>query len=217
VLNATRHHLHPTHRAGHTGGEPGRCHAQATPQKCPQAAIASTTATATPATTLAKPTMQTPAKPVKKAERRAPRDQDYSTAYLPPAAPVVLTTGPASSAASAPAAATAPRRAPPKPAKPGQHTRPTRPNQHMIDPGALQICADPLPGGHWSSANGKYWEKFDQLKPGEALRCNPADVPAVSHALRKYLGAKQLKGMAVRTMRNYGDGFGRVWLMGVGA
>lgn len=102
------------------------------------------------------------------------------------------------------------RSAPPAPPA-GQSARP---KQHLVNPGALQICDDPLPDDYWSVATpGKYDAKFALLKPGQALRCAIGETPAVAHALRKHLARRNIKHMAVRTVRDYGDGAGRVWLV----
>ena len=103
------------------------------------------------------------------------------------------------------------------PRKPPKQPPLARPQQHMVDPAALQICNDPLPDDHWSVATpGKYDAKFALLKPGQALRCASGETQAVARALRKYLAVRKLKHLAVRTMRDYGDGYGRVWLMPAG-
>lgn len=80
-----------------------------------------------------------------------------------------------------------------------------------IDPSTLVVCDDPLPG-HRASCGNKYEEVLMSLKHGQCVKCAPSAVGGVAGALRKLIEHKKVTG-TVRTMKNYGDGLGRVWLM----
>lgn len=82
-----------------------------------------------------------------------------------------------------------------------------------IDPSTLVICNDPIPG-HRASSGNKYEAVLLSLKHGQCVKCAPGEVGGVAGALRKLIEHKKLTG-TVRTMKNYGDGRGRVWLVAV--
>jgi len=89
---------------------------------------------------------------------------------------------------------------------------------HMIkqpskrtDVSGLQICKDPLPT-HRASCGNKYAPIFEKLKHGEAVKCKPEDVNSVCNSLRKFIQMGGKTG-SVKSMKDYGDGFGRVWLL----
>ena len=143
--------------------------------------------------------MPIPAKPARKNAKRL-KDEDYSTAYKPPMikpedcdnegcgeliepAPKVAT--------SAPELATKIR---------------------YVDATNLVICDDPLPLGR-SIVEGKYDEKFKAMKIGQAVKCLPAAVGLTQNAMRKFIKVRGLKGVVVRTCKDYGDGLGRVWML----
>lgn len=142
-------------------------------------------------TTMATP--QIPAKPAHKASRRARTDEDFSTPYQPPvtAAPIE-----------------------PKPLPPRVDQQPNRaPKQHR-DISRFVICDDPvLP--RRVIADSIYGKLFSELKPGKCIKCDTKDVGPTCNALRKYVEEKKLSGVAVRSTRDYGDGFGRVFLVKV--
>lgn len=79
------------------------------------------------------------------------------------------------------------------------------------DPAALEICDDPLPTGRASSGH-KYGTVFATLKLGQAIKCAPADVGRIAGALRKFVDLKGMRA-SIRTIKDYGDGKGRVWLL----
>lgn len=79
-----------------------------------------------------------------------------------------------------------------------------------VDPSKLTIANDPLPA-HRSSVN-KYAEIIAKLKPGQCIKCPSSQVEQVANALRKHYGGKE-GGYMVRLTKDYGDGFGRVWLL----
>ena len=78
----------------------------------------------------------------------------------------------------------------------------------LFDPSSLQICNDPIPA-HRSVKEGKYKAIFDKLKVGQAIKVPSANAQTVATALRKEVNGKY----AVKSMHNYGDGMGRVWLL----
>ena len=89
---------------------------------------------------------------------------------------------------------------------------------HMIkqpikptNPDTLQICNDPLPA-HRASKGNKYESTLKALKLGQAIKCKTEEVGRVAGAMRKWVEKHQIKAN-VRTIRDYGDGFGRVWMM----
>lgn len=77
------------------------------------------------------------------------------------------------------------------------------------DPATLTICNDPLPAGR-ASPEPKYAAKFRELKIGQALKCKPEEVGRIAGALKKWVSEQPGGGM-VRSIKNYGDGMGRVW------
>jgi len=86
----------------------------------------------------------------------------------------------------------------------------------FVDPEQLSICNDPLPN-HRAKPGGKYDEILKNLKVGQCIKCPPADVGKITGALRKFIGeGGDVKG-AIRSMSNYGDGMGRVWLVALPA
>lgn len=89
-------------------------------------------------------------------------------------------------------------------------TMPHATTQH-IDPATLVICNDALPS-HRAKAGRKYADLFKDLKHGQAVKCKPEHVGQLSGALRKWIEDGHTTGM-VRSMRDYGDGLGRVWLL----
>lgn len=79
------------------------------------------------------------------------------------------------------------------------------------DPSTLEICNDPIPT-HRASCGNKYAELLKKLKPGQCIKCRPEEVGRVQGAMRKYIEANKIDA-TVRTIKNYGDGKGRVWMM----
>lgn len=81
-----------------------------------------------------------------------------------------------------------------------------------IDPAELSICADPIPE-HRTVIGSKYDAVFSNLKPGQALKCPPGAAPGkLATSLRKFI-EKRGMNCDIKTMSDYGDGFGRVWLI----
>lgn len=81
----------------------------------------------------------------------------------------------------------------------------------LTDPATLEICNDPVPMCRASSGN-KYEAKLKALKLGQAIKCAPGEIGRVSGAMRKFIEVKKLDAV-VRSMKDYGDGKGRVWML----
>lgn len=79
------------------------------------------------------------------------------------------------------------------------------------DPSTLEICNDPLPS-HRASCGNKYEATIKAMKMGQAIKCLPSEVGRVAGALRKFVENTKIAAN-VRTIKDYGDGKGRVWLM----
>lgn len=83
-----------------------------------------------------------------------------------------------------------------------------------IDVEMLTISNDEFPGRR-SSPEGKYSAFFEKMKPGQCIKCEPAEAQPLGTALRKWLIDKeQDKALEVRVMQRFHkDGRGRVWLL----
>jgi hypothetical protein len=88
----------------------------------------------------------------------------------------------------------------------------TKKQSAPLDPATLIVCNDPLPN-HRKHPDNKYKALFSNMKVGQALKCQPSDVSRVSNALRKWVEVTPIKGAVVRSIRDYGDGMGRVWMV----
>lgn len=86
-----------------------------------------------------------------------------------------------------------------------------KPATPTVDLGGLSICDDPIPE-HRALPEGKYDALLSKLKPGQAIKCPSADVNRLANAIKKHV-EKRYPDCMVRTMRNYGDGMGRVWML----
>jgi hypothetical protein len=144
--------------------------------------------------------MQPPAKPARK-NAKLIKDEDYSTPYQPPIdavdrsvmrkdAPVVASSSPKVASAAAKVASA----------------------QRQFDSAAFVICDDPLPASR-NIGPGKYDALFQQLGRGQAIKCPPDAVASTQHALRKWVKEQRVTGVLIKTCKDYGDGFGRVWLL----
>ena len=144
--------------------------------------------------------MPIPAKPARKNAKRL-KDEDYSTDYQPPVdaidrsvmrkdAPVAVVNESLTTEAA------------PKVASLQRH----------IDHTGFVICDDPLPASR-SIGPGKYDALFQQLGRGQAIKCPPDAVASTQHALRKWVKEQRVTGVLIKTCKDYGDGFGRVWLL----
>lgn len=92
---------------------------------------------------------------------------------------------------------------------------PRRPRM-AVEAGALRICGDPVPET-LGSRQGMMWPIFEQLRPGQCIKCRPQETQSVAHALVRWLRIRQPAKAAaciVRSTKQYpGDGQGRVWLL----
>lgn len=79
-------------------------------------------------------------------------------------------------------------------------------------PPALSICSDPIVPRR-ARVEGKYDHMFKAMKPGQAIKCDTADVDKIQQAMRTYIVALNVPGVVVKGMRDYGDGMGRVWML----
>ena len=90
-------------------------------------------------------------------------------------------------------------------------TKTNKPMQ-LIDPGALEICNDPLPARR-TTPEGKYTQLFARMKYGQSLKCPPGSAPKIATALKKWLEVNKKPGSVRSTLRYAEDGTGRVWLL----
>lgn len=81
----------------------------------------------------------------------------------------------------------------------------------LTNPRTLEICDDPLPAARASCGN-KYEPIFKAMKLGQAIKCQPTEIGRLGGALRKYVEVHKIKAN-VKTIKDYGDGRGRVWLL----
>lgn len=97
--------------------------------------------------------------------------------------------------------------------------KPKRAEPKAADLSAVAIVNDPLPGGRARPASErKYDALFDQMEPGQGLKCEPADVGKIAHAMHVWIKRVGLKDHVVRSTKKYEtDGMGRVWLIKLGA
>lgn len=85
----------------------------------------------------------------------------------------------------------------------------TKQPSNPINPDTLEVCSDPLPAGR-ASPGFKYEKVFAGMTMGQCVKCKPDEVGRVSGSLKKWISMNSRVGM-VRSMKNYGDGMGRVW------
>lgn len=86
-----------------------------------------------------------------------------------------------------------------------------KPATPTVDLGGLSICDDPIPE-HRASPEGKYDALLSKLKPGQCIKCPSSDVNRLANAIKKHVERKHPTCM-VRSMQDYGDGLGRVWML----
>ena len=80
------------------------------------------------------------------------------------------------------------------------------------NPETLQICDDPMPASRVHTGK-KYEALFAKMTLGQSIKCAPSEVGQVSGAMRKFLERNPSIKAVVRTVKNYGDGKGRVWML----
>jgi len=104
-------------------------------------------------------------------------------------------------------------RSPFKPKKPRNPPKP-------VNLAVVAIVDDPLPPGRAKrSAERKYDALFDAMKPGQGLKCEPADVGKIAHAMSGWIKRQGLRDHVARSTKDYeGDAVtkGRVWLVKLG-
>lgn len=82
-----------------------------------------------------------------------------------------------------------------------------------FDLAKCEIADDPLPTGRITT-DGKYKAVFESLKPGQCVKVPPDQVNRIANAMRKHIEQFSDKTRFVtRSVKNYGDGLGRVWLI----
>ena len=90
-------------------------------------------------------------------------------------------------------------------------TKPEKKATVYVDPDQLVIADDPIPAGR-SLPKGKYDAIFEALKFGQCIRCKVGEASKIGHALDKWLERHGKRGI-VKTMMQYDDTSGRVWLL----
>jgi len=102
-----------------------------------------------------------------------------------------------------------------KTSKPANAKSPTRLNVDEVE-----ICDDPIPANRITSVQSKYKRYFEIVRANDrkAIKCHPGAVGSIASGLRKYLERRGEKGkFTIRSVSNYGDGRGRIWLQPVKA
>lgn len=92
-----------------------------------------------------------------------------------------------------------------------QHHDKTRMPNIPVNLELLTICNDPIPT-HRAQTEGKYDALLKSLKPGQCIKCPTTDVERIGNAIRKHIERHHPTCM-LRSMRDYGDGMGRVWML----
>lgn len=87
----------------------------------------------------------------------------------------------------------------------------TKQPMKLTDPSTLEICNDPLPAARASSGK-KYEPTFKAMQPGQAIKCLPSEIGRIGGAMRKFVEVNKLNAQ-VKTIKDYGDGRGRVWML----
>lgn len=87
----------------------------------------------------------------------------------------------------------------------------TKPSNAAVDLSKLSICDDPIPT-YKSQPEGKYDALLANMKPGQAIKCPTGDIDRIANAIKKHIDRRH-PNCVVRTMRDYGDGMGRVWML----
>lgn len=82
----------------------------------------------------------------------------------------------------------------------------------------IELCDDPIPANRITSVQSKYMPYFEGIRAAnseeKAIKCHPGAVGSIASGLRKYLERRGEKGkFAIKSVSNYGDGKGRVWLL----
>jgi hypothetical protein len=58
----------------------------------------------------------------------------------------------------------------------------------------------------------KHEQTFRTMRPGQAVKCAPNEVSSIASAMRRFIERTGANAY-VKTVPDYGDGMGRVWMM----
>lgn len=102
--------------------------------------------------------------------------------------------------------------APPAPPAPAQAKR-EKPVNLPVDFSQLSMSNDPLPA-HKQSAKrmSKYAPMLERMKAGECVKCPCENVVHLVKSMSRLIN-KHYPGYMLRSVMDYGDGMGRVWLL----
>jgi len=168
-------------------------------------------------------TKQIPAKSAKAATKPKRVEDDFSTPYRPQAASVRLVEPsmpahepnqqPTAPAVMAQAAAEA------APFQVGAIAptvaKPARKAAQWVDLSALEICDSPLSVARALPVS-KYEDVLRRMKPGQCIKCKPAEVGPVASSLRSFFSRNGIVAKIRTTLRYETDGLGRVWWVQAG-
>lgn len=83
----------------------------------------------------------------------------------------------------------------------------------QIDVSALEFCDDPLPDSR-KTVESKYAATFKfAFENGKAVKCASESASALRNAATKWCEVNRIKDVVIRSTSDYGDGFGRVWIV----
>lgn len=83
----------------------------------------------------------------------------------------------------------------------------------QINLSSLEFCDDPIPDAR-KSIQSKYEATFRHaLEHGKTVKCESESASAICNAARKWCQVNRIKDVLVRSTSDYGDGFGRVWIV----
>jgi hypothetical protein len=90
--------------------------------------------------------------------------------------------------------------------------KPKAPAGKPIDLKLLSICDDEMPTERAKPVS-KYEPLFSKMKIGQAIKCPAGSTAAkLANSLRTHADRHGIE-CVIKTMSDYGDGFGRVWLL----
>jgi len=133
-----------------------------------------------------------PARPAK----TKPLPEDHSTPYKPQAVPAPVLTLPPALPVEKPA-------------------RKERKAAQWVDLSALEICDSPLSVARARPVS-KYEDVLRRMKPGQCIKCQPAEVGPVASGLRSYFDRNGIVAKIMTILRYETDGLGRVWWVQAG-
>jgi len=141
-------------------------------------------------------TKQIPAKAAKAAAKPKRAEDDYSTPYKPQAVPAPVLTLPPALPVEKPA-------------------RKERKAAQWVDLSALEVCDSPLSVARARPVS-KYEDVLRRMKPGQCIKCQPAEVGPVASSLRSFFSRNGIVAKIRTTLRYQTDGLGRVWWVQAG-